>query len=157
MPLVVNGVIIAEATANALTIDGSDVTDMFVDGVQVYNQSLFSATWSGDSLDGGAGISTSGSLYRMISGVTLGAWRTANSGGLDTGRSSVAPFGTAFGFDTTPTTWKAYHASTASIGTIIFGIGAGFSGTSGTAFSPDEFTTSGGLIRRKLGSFISLT
>lgn len=80
MPLYSNGVLIPENTANAFTFNGVNVTDVFMNGVQVWNQSLFSATWSGNALSGGRGIGTSGNLFRAIS-ATSGAWITANQNG----------------------------------------------------------------------------
>lgn len=90
MPFVLNGVIIPEDTANAFSLDGVDITDVFLDGVQVFNQRLFSDTWSGSSLADGYGMETSGNLCRAKTLAASGAWITLSSIGVFTAGDSLA-------------------------------------------------------------------
>jgi len=79
MPLIFNGVTIPEDVANALTFNGFDITDVFFNGVQVWDQVLYSGIWSGNSYSvyGGLtqGIEVSGNLARMYtSSIGSGNW-----------------------------------------------------------------------------------
>lgn len=73
MALTIDGVLIPEDHANALTVNGSDVTAVWADGVQVWAQQLFAAQWSGDSyleynynsyVYDWSGINVSGGMFR---------------------------------------------------------------------------------------------
>jgi hypothetical protein len=163
MPLVMNGVIIPENVANAFMFNGVSVTDAFMNGVQVFNQSLFSATWSGSTIDGTNGLTTSGATYRWSNGSRIFNWLTANSYGLASGTSSSTD-GTIYGLiTTTPTTFELF-SGTYNIGTITFSKTSGFSGTSTpTTSNVWLFETSSGLLRYRnkttgaTGIWISLT
>jgi hypothetical protein len=96
MPLVVNGVTIPQNVANSLMVNGVSVTQVIANGVTVWTQSLFSATWSGNSTSSfsyGSGVhnyilETSGSAHRWAyngnnSGLsaTPSAWVYVDSSG----------------------------------------------------------------------------
>ena len=72
MSLVMNGVEIPENVANAFSFNGVNITDIFFNGVQVWNQSLFAGVFSGDSTITFNGawstVDTSGNLIRHDSG-----------------------------------------------------------------------------------------
>jgi len=78
MSLVFDGIIIPENKANALIFNGTDIDNVYMDGVQVWKHNLFSAIWSGSSIVASwFSLYTSGSLFRLNSG----AWLTAYSNG----------------------------------------------------------------------------
>lgn len=84
MPITFNGVTIPENVANALSYNGVNITQVIYDGVTVWQQSLFSAQWSGNSLvsNNYAGILASGNLCAWKEGVTgQGAWIAVSSSG----------------------------------------------------------------------------
>lgn len=93
MPLVFNGVTIPENVANALTMNGADIHDVYFNGVNVWHQSLCKVCsgWSGNSLaDGKYGLDSSGTNWRMRIGTTYGAYITTSNLGIFTGNSSAA-------------------------------------------------------------------
>lgn len=86
MPLVFNGVTIPENVANALTVNGADIHDVYFNGVQVWHQSLINITgWSGDSFYNTYGVDTSGLLWRANSD---GAWISTSQLGVFIGNSN---------------------------------------------------------------------
>ena len=153
MPLVFNGVTIPENVANALSFNGVDITDVFFNGVQVWNQALFNATWSGNSLDSinNFGIQTSGNLCRISYNTVWGAWISADSSGLLSGTSQTDFFGIK-GFTTVKsgdvTTWDQIPDQPSNL---VFTPSTGFTGSTGT------YTTSGGGMRFSDGAWIFLT
>jgi hypothetical protein len=164
MSLVMNGVIIPEDTAGAFMFNGVDVTQAFMNGVEVFKQSLFSATWSGgDSLvtmQTQIGVNTSGSLFRLQSAywssTEYGNWVSVSDQGLFQG-DSVAPHGqTLFTGDGT----RFYYGVDDADSTFAFSPSAGFTGVSGSSLTL-TFETSGGLIRAAYstsrGAWLSLT
>lgn len=96
MSIVVNGTTIPENVANALNVNGTNITSVVCDGVPVWTQNLFSALWSGSSMVnlGGTimGIETSGSDYRYKS-PAYAAFKKANSDGTFSGNSTYSIFG----------------------------------------------------------------
>lgn len=178
MAFVMNGVIIPEDTANAFSFNGSDVTDVFMNGVQVFNQSLFSATWSGDSyiLISGVknGIETSGALHRIMTSKIIvyptfthtqayGGWITSTSAGLGAGTSQALVNNSAYRrIVTTSSSIKLTQDSYESDGVCGFTVAGGFTGSSLISTIGYGFKTSGGLIRYQaddtdVGAWISLT
>lgn len=176
MAIIFNGTTIPENVANALSFNGVNITDVFFNGVQVWDQLLFNALWSGDSLVDVSGqivgIDTSGSLHRQIvyqfgGPAAATPWGTVNSNGtFDTETLSVTvnkfPSGTiTFGMKTTANSIGIYSAVTAST-SASWSVATGFTGES--RFSGDaeaSYETSGGLLRYNsgtgLGNWISLT
>lgn len=96
MPLQFNGVTIPENVANALTVNGIDIKDVYFNGVQVWHQSLFAGVWSGSSIQNNSnGIETSGSAYRYkVSTDKYGPWVYLSPSGLGTGESTGATMST---------------------------------------------------------------
>jgi len=172
MPLYMNGTLIPENVANALTMNGVDITDVFFNGVQVWNQTLFSATWSGNSIvpSGQRGFEVSGSLIRAYNqGSKIANWLSANSDGTfengETKPAELFSIGLAMGGSyTTPANGirVVYHgASTQAADTYVsFDKITGFTGTSYGSITYN-LTTSGGLVRyqeaSEYGTFESLT
>jgi hypothetical protein len=86
MPFVFNGTTIPENVPNAFSFNGTDITDVFFNGVQVWHQSLINITgWSGNSITNTYGIQTSGLLWRANSD---GAWISTSGFGVFTGNSN---------------------------------------------------------------------
>lgn len=97
MPIVVNGTTIPENVANALNVNGVNITSVVCDGVPVWAQNLFNATWSGNSFVNPAGttlgVEASGSNYRFKMYTQYGAFKQANSNGTFSGNSTYSVFG----------------------------------------------------------------
>ena len=165
MSFALNGVIIPEDVANSLYINGTNTTDLFINGVQVWNQSLFNGTWSNSTLTTGdiQGIQASGSNFRWVhdNGTNPLAYSTtwlsvSSLGTFTNGRSSV--FDAEYyigvvsgGYGTTTASNKIamlfQWASTS--GEISFSRTGGFTGISQIADGSSRFVlnTSGGAIR----------
>lgn len=167
MPLVMNGVIIPENVANAFYFNGVNITDVFMNGVQVWNQSLFSALWSGSSYgtyNGTYGLQTSGSQFRSYDSYNgVGVWLTVSLSGFPNGTTNNGSGFTGFGFkSTTSNTLQVTTKDGVASGTLVsFTIGSGFSLVS-TTDSIMSLETSGGLLRvtqkkSVAGAWISLT
>lgn len=159
MPIVVNGTTIPENVANSLNVNGTNITSVVCDGITVWTQSLFNATWSGgDSTAFQYILSTSGSLARLSGNSiwTTGGWVSVNTDGTFTAGTSES---TANGFTNT-----LYFGTSAGLpnqlrirfknsylapALVSFSINGGFSGesiaNSGTGIM--GLQTSGGLIR----------
>ena len=166
MPLVVNGVTIPTDVANALNVNGSNITAVYANGISVWEQQLFAAQWSGDSLavSGSyvAGVSVSGNLFRHRYSSIYGAWITTNSNGTFTSTSSNASGNKILGFGDNRLQARnnGCPCYCGYDGFIYFSIAGGFSGTSkshsGDCDGGDEFNnfimqTSTGLIRAGYG------
>lgn len=154
MPIVVNGTTIPENVANALNVNGVNITSVVCDGVPVWTQNLFNATWSGNSLVnlGGTilGIETSGSNYRFKAGPNYGVFQQANSNGTFSGNSTYSVFGGVEGIvvssnligiisGTNRTGWVTFDLATKA-----------FSGNSYTYMGGEDtvsLQTAGGLLR----------
>ena len=153
-----NGTIIPEDTANALTFNGTNITDVFMNGTQVWKQQLFSATWSGSSTGTyGIGIVTSGNQYhwdQYLDGA--GATQHVNSDGTFSGNSYAKHLS---GISVSGNLWRAaYNGQYGSW--ITFNKSSGFSGGPSSAYKK-TFRTSGGSLRSEwngsLGAWITLT
>lgn len=154
MPLVFNGVIIPENVANALTVNGVDIHDVYFNGVQVWHQSLFSGVWSGSTLEysyGTKGLECSGNAYRAWDN-TAGAWLYANASGLGSGASGI--------ITTTPSSLVFSGGYTSYV---YFNPTTKFSGQANGYQNKYVFETSGGLLRfgfgtlgKSYGAWISL-
>jgi hypothetical protein len=89
MPLVVNGTTIPTNVANALMVNGVSITQVIANGVAVWTQSLFSATWSGNSIFT-TGYSTygflaSGNLIRVVSTTSYTPYLSVSTSGVFSG------------------------------------------------------------------------
>lgn len=165
MPFYFNGTLIPENVASAFTFNGTNITDVFMNGVQVWDQVLFSGVWSGSSIvpSNAIGIETTGSAYRAVtnwSGIKYGIYLYADTNGLANGTSLADGQYVDYGFTTTTTTF-AFRVNSTNYSGITFAIGVGFTGTaySGGTFG---YETNSGLIRASDGSgnygaWISLT
>lgn len=173
MPIYANGVLIPENSANALYSDGINITDVWADGVQVWNQSLFASQWSGTSSTGGSypqKLETSGASARWYGGSTaIGAWVAVNSSGTWPAAASVTAYqGFYFGgYGGSPSNGFRFWSTNGDNNTnVYFTIGSGWSG--GPSWGNNGFgtptmyiETSGGLIRLRnasvgTGAWISL-
>lgn len=131
MSIVVGGVTIPENVAGALVVGGVSITQVIVDGVQVWLQSLGpSVGWSGNSIDSLATIShgyqVSGMSWRYASlafNSTYSTWTTVNPDGtfglnttggwINLGFSgSLYRHTSGSGNSTTSTTWVTYNPTT---------------------------------------------
>lgn len=155
MPFYFNGTLIPENVANAFSFNGTDVTKVVYNGTAVWEQQLFSATWT-NSIVVYAGILTigldvSGSAYRASATYSLGNWLYATPSGLANGTSTAVYDYDFFGaktqtvkFITTTTSikWDLPYIYT----TVNFSPASGFTGS---AVNPDGvgLTTSGGALR----------
>lgn len=168
MSIVVNGTTIPENVANVLNVNGTNITSVICNGVTVWTQSLFSATWSGgNSTTTYYSLQTSGSLCRIAGGTTAawstGEWLTMNkSGAFTAGTStSISPEGD----------YNRIHAGTnaglpnqmlivfvtnyTAPSKVSFNIGSGFTGSSIATYSNYTMglNTSGGLIRMETNTW----
>ena len=173
MSLVMNGTIIPEDTANALTFNGTDITAVFMNGTQVWKQQLFSATWSGGdsySISGvyGGGLSTSGSNYRNIHSRFVGVvgygstWYTSTS-------TDAFPYSAINDSNNIGTERLGVNTfrSAGTVNALSFDKSSGFTGaTEGSELSRFRYETSGGLLRatyasnftnKNVGVWLSLT
>lgn len=174
MPLYLNGALIPENVAGNFKFNGIDITKVFMNGLQVWAQSLFNGIWSGDStysVNGFLnGIDTSGSSYRFCGGTgsaqAYGVWGVADSNGLVNVTSTITVPSTVSitaGFQTiAPSTFKMVHSLYAVLGLITFSKTSGFTGSSTLEGDSVIYETSSGLIRYRspvygAGSWISLT
>lgn len=90
MPLYANGTLIPENVANALTVNGVNITQVIANGVAVWTQSLSNITgWSGNSIVSDLGFDSSGMLFRAAGSTASGAWITTNADGTFTGSSTA--------------------------------------------------------------------
>lgn len=165
MSLVFNGTIVPEDTAKAFTYNGTDITDVYIDGVQVWKQSLFSATWSASSVYSVSsyccwGIDISGDLARYRSYTSYAPWASVDSNGIfSTTTSTVSNYGYKFESNTIATVYNGTIQTTK----VSFTPSGGFSGSSPAGGTNGELLeTSGGLIRSgrssgERGPWISLT
>lgn len=152
MPIVVNGTTIPENVANALNVNGTNITSVVCDGVPVWTQSL-NLTWSGNALVStmNGGLVVSGNTYKwkdwnyaavygpvqsvsstgIFSGNSLGSSGTgiAVSGNLIRPKSSVE----------SATAWLTY-----TIGTKAF---SGLGSSKSMNDNITQFQVSGGLMR----------
>lgn len=151
MPFVFNGVTIPENVANAFSFNGTDITDVFFNGVQVWHQSLFTAQWSANSIATGQyvsiGIQVSGNLWRQYTSSSgVGAWITTNLDGTFSGNSTAYFTITTSGHSITlGADWVTHDVNTKQ-----------FSGmtTGGPSWDDEYFMTSGGLIAARYVEFI---
>ena len=177
MALVIDNVIIPTDVANALTLNGVDITSLTLDDILVWVQQLFSATWSGDSIsyDGGNwhSLDTSGSLFRHNSGqlTPIGDWVSVNSLGVFESKTSRIGSDSVYsditGSSNNLNASSYLFAVNPSVGTVTFTVGSGFSGSSYGDSGGDKLPyleTSGGSIRYtyqtgvySAGSWITLT
>lgn len=155
MPLYANGTLIPENVANALTVNGVNITQVIANGVAVWTQNLYNPYWTGSlvygSYDKTHEIEMSGQAYRANAGTysVAGPWIYAGSFGLANGSSIGTGGGNSFGVQTTNNTWFFYLSSVATSGTISFSTTTGFSGSSLTTGLSKNYghNTSGGAIR----------
>ena len=170
-----NGSLIPENVAGAFKYNGADVTQVVFNGTTVWEQSLFSATWSGNSiiLDatyGNYGLETSGSLIRATGGAAggAGAWITANIDGTFSNAISLSEnwanyniyMLSAGGQYGTAANQLKFSICAVPSSAVSFTIGTGFTG--GLVLDNCQFglETSGGLLRVRnyaAGNWISLT
>ena len=157
MSLVINGTIISEYTANALTFNGTDITAVFMNGTQVFNHQTFNATWSGSSLyvvtGGTYGFQTSGNLARYYSDGAGGAYIGANTNGsFNTGSSTVTYYGVgSYGYYFTGNSIQTVYGGGFSSSKVYFDIASKFSGSAGGSAGA-VLETSGGLLRAGISS-----
>ena len=160
MAFVFNGVIIPENVANAFYLNGTNITDIFVNGVQVWNQSLFSASWSGNSYVGSAttrnsncNINTSGSAFRSAFGNTTGTitdygdWLYSSAPHtVGNGSSNAIGLGTSI-----PLTASSVYIKFDGGAWVTHTLNVGFSGTSSiiNGYSNFYLETSSGLMRTR--------
>lgn len=138
MSLTVNGTLIPENKAKALTVNGANITDVWANGVSVWKQNLFSAQWSGSS----GTFNTSGNLARLYSDATYnGIWATAYTNGTFSNTTSQTrathiymeqfQFGAASGYTNGIRVKQIAH--TPSVGAAIrFNIGGAWGGSDST-------------------------
>jgi len=157
MSLVFNGIVIPENKANAFTYNGNNITNVYVNGIHVWKQSLFSAIWSGSSKSGQYEFSTSGSLFRSVHGNTAGKWLTAyNNGTFQQGSSSARFLIRVHVRSKNKMVWVTMNINSwnnalsityrqSNGNPITFSIGSGFTGTSSARGV--TLSTSGGSLR----------
>lgn len=159
MSVSVNGTLIPQDKANALTVNGANITNVWANGVEVWKQQLFAAQWSGDSYR----LHTSGSQFRYYaSNKAYSAWGTVSLAGVIQAGDYRNP--STWGFVVSSNTIAAWLV-TAGAGVVSFSIANGFTGISATPESTypgvNRLETSGGLIRNRWsdtsGPWISLT
>jgi hypothetical protein len=165
-----NGTLIPENVASVFKYNGVDATSVVFNGTIVWQQSLFSAIWSGSSITSGfykTGINTSGSLFQAqgdkFSSTTYGSFYSALVDGTFESGTSTSSVGVGtnniltFGNNTI----QRRQNSVAPVGSLAYTIGSGFS--SNTLSQNLGFETSGGLMRsyetyqNTFGAWISLT
>jgi hypothetical protein len=107
MPIFVNGVEI-DTASDAFVSNGVVISNVYFNGIEVYVQNQYSATWTGDTVgvasNGAAsiGMNTSGSLFRSMEASycnplgNYGVWLTANLDGTFSGGTSKAASQYAF-------------------------------------------------------------
>lgn len=163
MPLYMNGILIPENVANAFSFNGSNITDVYFNGVQVWHQSLISITgWSGSSEANSVGFNCLNNGIRARFDTTYGAYIYVNSNGVFDGTTSNGE-AAQYGF-------KIYSSGSSlslGIGWVVFDPTLErFSGSSyEEATTGYNMESSGGLIRYNLnlglagleGAWISLT
>jgi len=181
MAIVVNGITIPTNVANALNVNGTNITSVICNGTTVWAQSL-NLTWSGSSLQTtyftSSGLSCSGSSY-MYDGMnvaiaTSGGWQSVSSSGVFSGNSiGTQGNGYQLGFSVSGNLIKAYGQGATSNWVTYTLASKQFSGSSYSLIDMGEgenevitLETSGGLIRfgaalsnvaLKYGPWISLT
>lgn len=96
MPLIMNGTTIPTNVANALSFNGTNITQVVFNGTTVWSQSLgLSVGWSGSSVIVNSswvfGLQTSGFNYRAAhysnSWANSGAWQSVSTTGIFSGDS----------------------------------------------------------------------
>lgn len=167
MPLYMNGTLVPENVANALYFNGTNITDVYMNGVQVWNQSLINITgWSGSSL----GSTAYGNYGLQMSGLSVRTWINSTSYGSYIAVSSLGVWGTqsstTSGFDLNTSgsqlrinsgAWVTFTPSTE--------VFTGSSSALVTSVNSTQYLeTSGGLLRWKAtglfvdtGAWVSLT
>lgn len=166
MTLTVNGTLIPQDKANAITVNGANITNVWANGVQVWAQQLFAAQWSGSSNADAIGINTSGSLFRARHNSIYGAYLTAFSNGTFTNGASVAGYLIIHGggnSGTLPNQIRTTSGGMGLQGIVSFNIDVGFTGGGSLGGGSWYFQTSGGLLSILYstapirGAWISLT
>ena len=161
MAMYFNGTLIPEDVANALTVNGNDVTAVWANGVQVWAQQLFAAQWSNDSIavmtspfSVEKGFIVSGSLlkYQHIAGNLGTAWIQTYTDGTFSGSSRVDVSGSIYGIDAGGSGYSSlpngmlYFVPSVTGPQILFTIATGWSGNSYTN-TDYGLQTSGNLMR----------
>ena len=166
MPIIMNGTTIPEDVASVFNFNGTDIKEVFFNGVRVWLQQLFSSTWSGNSIATTAqslsiGLEVSGGSCRFtMSTYGVGAWISSNSNGTFSGASSLI---NDYGIITEPDGrgFKYRHEGVTSTTAITFTISGGWVGTSLNADNNTGFYTSGGSLKYSYfgvnGAWITLT
>lgn len=174
MPLYTNGTLIPENVANALIVNGVNITQVIANGVAVWTQNLFNGVWSGSSYTSPGqtwGIDVSGTAYRIIgynfsnySNYFYGNWLYTNSSGMGSGDSTISAAGYTSILRTTTTTLWHQKNNTGAGGTVLFNTATkSFSSESVALISGYRhgFVTGGGLLRYEINGtyspYISLT
>lgn len=171
MSIVVNGTTIPENVANALNVNGTNITSVVCNGTTVWTQSL-NLNWSGSSINAwGYGIETSGSNYAYKVGSNYGSWQSVGIDGIFSGNSTISTAQGIQGFSVSGSNIRTvfvnkYSSTWASYSLVL----KSFSGSSLARVIVEGIAdycldTSGGLIRYRYtvdgtevsGPYISLT